>query len=216
MAHRTVKKSDVPPRKRGDAFVAQRDVVVAAIAALGLLVSGYLTATKLTGATAAFCEKGTGCDIVQASPYAMLLGLPTAAWGVGLYAVVVALALAGFTVRRWQIAFVLGVVAVSFSAYLAYVQLFVLSALCKWCTFDALVSVAVLAVLVWRRPLPTGRRSPTRPARLAAIATVTAVFTIVFAIGAYVGEGPGSSGNVREALALHLARSGAVFYGAFW
>jgi uncharacterized membrane protein len=201
----------VPPPR-----VIQRDWPVALTAAVGLVVSAYLTGTKLSGATAAFCEKGSGCDVVQASPYAVFLGLPTAAWGVALYAVVVALALFGFTVRRWQIAFVLGVVAVSFSAYLAYLQRFVLHALCPWCALDALVSVAVLSVLVWRRPLPTGRRSPTRPARLGAIGAVTAVVTIVFAVGAYVGEGPTGAANEREALARHLAQSGAVFYGAFW
>ncbi len=216
MANRTMKKSEMSSKKRADTLVVKPDVVVAGTAAVGLLVSGYLTWTKLMGQTAAFCEKGTGCDIVQASPYAMLLGIPTAAWGAVLYVLVGALALTGFTVRRWQTAFVLGVAAVSFSAYLAYLQLFVLHAICKWCVFDALVSVAVLATLVWRRPLPTGRRSPTRPVRLGVSGAVTAVVTIVFAVGAYVGEGPASTDNYRAALALHLARTGAVFYGAFW
>jgi uncharacterized membrane protein len=206
----------MPPKKVPPAPVVTRDWAVAAIAGAGVLVSAYLTATKLTGATAAFCEAGSGCDIVQASRYATFLGLPTAVWGVGLYAIVVALALAGFTVKRWQIAFVLGVVAVSFSAYLAYLQLFVLDAICAWCVLDALLAVALLGVLVWRRPFPTGRRSGTRPARIAVIGAVTAVLTILFAIGADVGDGPGSSGKYRGALARHLASTGAIFYGAYW
>jgi uncharacterized membrane protein len=210
------KTPSTPTRRTSLAPAAARDWPVAAIAAAGLLVSAYLTVTKLTGAAAAFCEPGSGCDVVQGSRYAALLGLPTAAWGVALYAVVLALALAGFTVRRWQIAFVLAVVAASFSAYLAYVQLVVLDAICAWCVLDALIAVALLGVLVWRRPLPSGRRSPTRPGRLGAVGAVTAVLTIVFAIGAYVGDGPASTGNYREALARHLSQTGAVFYGAYW
>ncbi|MBI2216892.1 MAG: vitamin K epoxide reductase family protein [Candidatus Rokubacteria bacterium] len=206
----------MPPKRTPPARVVTRDWPVTAIAAAGLLVSAYLTATKLTGATAAFCEAGSGCDVVQASRYATFLGVPTAAWGIGLYAIVVALALAGFTVKRWQIAFVLGVVAVSFSAYLAYLQLVVLQAICAWCVLDALIAVALLGALIWRRPLPTGRRSPNRPARIGVIGGVTAVLTIAFAIGAYVGDGPASSGSHRESLARHLASTGAVFYGAYW
>jgi hypothetical protein len=42
------------------------DWPVAALAA-GFALSAYLAWTKWAGATAAFCERGSRCDIVQAS-----------------------------------------------------------------------------------------------------------------------------------------------------
>jgi uncharacterized membrane protein len=212
----TLKRAPVSKKGAAAARVS-RDWPVAAVAAAGVLVSIYLTATKLAGTRALFCEAGGGCDVVQSSRYAVLLGLPTAAWGLGLYATVLGLAVAGFTVRRWQVAFVLGVVGVAFSAYLAYLQLAVLHAVCAWCVADALIAVALLGVIVWRRPVSTSRRSALRPARLALVGGLTAVVTLVFAVGAYVGEGPATGGGGgRERLARHLAQSGAIFYGAYW
>lgn len=203
-----MKKHDAPP-------AVTRDWLVVAIAGAGLALSGYLTWTKAADATALFCEAGTACDIVQASRYATFLGIPTAAWGIALYAVVVALAAAGLTARRWLAAFVLGVVAVAFSAYLAVVQLVVLRAVCPWCAVDAAVAFVLLGALLWRRPA-TGRRSRIRPTRVAWIAGVVAAVTLAVAIGVHQTEPPEAASSYREALARHLTSSGAIFYGAFW
>lgn len=193
-----------------------RDWLVAAIAAAGVALSAYLTWTKVAGATAAFCEAGSACDVVQASRYAYFLGVPTAVWGVVLYAVVVALALAGLTAQRWLAAFALSVVAVVFSAYLAALQVFVLRAVCPWCVADAVVSALLLGALLWRRPAPTGRRSPVRAARVARVAALAAAVTLVAGIGVHVMEPPGATPEYRAALARHLASTGAIFYGAYW
>jgi len=189
---------------------------VATIAAAGLVVSAYLTATKLAGGSALFCEAGSGCDIVQASRYALFLGIPTAAWGVVLYAVVAALALAGFTAQRWLAAFVLAVAAVAFSAYLGWLQAMVLRAICPWCALDAVVSLVLLGALLWRRPETRGRRSPIRPQRLAWLGPLVAAVTLAVAIGVHVAEPPGAAPGYRDALARHLADTGAIFYGAYW
>ncbi len=194
----------------------KRDWPVAALAATGLLLSAYLTYTKLAGSTALFCEAGSGCDVVQASRYASFLGLPTAAWGVAVFAAIGGLALAGLTGRRWTWAFVLGVAAVSMSAYLTWVSLAVLRAACPWCLAVAGTDAALLGVLVARRPVTKGRRSPTRPARLALVGGLTAVVTIVGAAGVFVGAAARGDAAYREALARHLAATGAVMYGAYW
>ncbi len=52
---------------------------------------------------------------MQSSRYAAFLGAPTAAWGALLYALVVGLALGGFTVRRWLAVFAMVAAAVAFS-----------------------------------------------------------------------------------------------------
>ena len=71
-------------REREAGAGPRRDWLVAAVATLGVVIGGYLTVTKLTRASALLCEAGSGCDVIQASPYALLLGVPTALWGAGL------------------------------------------------------------------------------------------------------------------------------------
>ncbi|MBI2014778.1 MAG: vitamin K epoxide reductase family protein [Candidatus Rokubacteria bacterium] len=189
---------------------------MASLAAAGLAISAYLTGAKLAGATALFCESGSGCDVVQASRYAVFLGLPTAAWGAGLYLVIGGLALAGLPPRRWLGAFVLAVAAVAFSAYLTFLAVFELSAVCPWCLGDAAIAAALLAVLLARRPAATGRRSWVRPRRLATLGVLTATATIVFGMGVFVADAPTAGSAYQEALARHLTASGAIFYGAYW
>ena len=201
-------------RRRTDA--PQRDWVIAGIAAAGLVLAAYLTATRLTSATALFCTTGGGCDIVQSSRYSMLLGLPTAAWGGVLYLVLGGLALAGLPPLRWRWAFVLSVAGVAFSAYLTYLELFVLRAICAYCLTSAGIAAALFVVLLVRRPAVTGRRSPVRPAILVPLALATAVLTVIVGVGAFVADTAGVATPYQEGLARHLARTGAVMYGAYW
>jgi uncharacterized membrane protein len=194
---------------------ARPEWVVALLAAAGVVLSLYLTITKLTGSAAAFCEAGTGCDIVQASRWSTFLGVPTSAWGAVLYAALAVLAFMGLTPRRWIWAFVLATAATAFSAYLTWISVFVLRAACPWCLSVATIALVTLVVLLLRRPDPGGRRSPTRASRLALIGAVTAVVTIVFAAGVYVMEPTGGS-DYATALARHLTSTGGVMYGVFW
>jgi len=205
----------VPPRKESGA-VPRRDWVVAAVAAAGFAVSSYLTYTKATASTALFCSVGTGCDIVQASRYAHFLGLPTAAWGVALYALLVGVCVAGLTPRRWFWVFLGAVGAVAFSAYLTFLSVFELRAVCPWCLTDAGIAVALLAVVLVRRPPLTGRRPVARPARLVTWGAAAFVATIVVAAGVWVTGKPSASAPYQEALARHLASTGSIMYGAYW
>ncbi len=193
--------------KRG----ARPDRAVLALAAAGLLVAGYLAWLKWTGGAALFCAPGTDCDVVQASRYARVLGTPTALWGALAYAAIGALALAGFDRARWCAAFVLAAAGVGGSAYLTYLSLFDLRAACAWCLASALIMTALLAVLVWRRPDTVSAR----PTRLTALGVGAAVVAIAVGILVFA-TAPPSATPYQEALARHLAKSGAVFYGAYW
>ena len=90
------------------------DWIVVVLALVGVGVAGYLTALKLGGNQAFLCRDGSGCDIVQASRYSLLAGVPTALWGAGLYLAIAVLAALPRTVRRWQAAFMLASGAVAF------------------------------------------------------------------------------------------------------
>jgi len=186
-----------------------------ALAALGLVVSGYLTWTKVTGSQALFCSGSHSCDIVQASRYATMVGLPTALWGLALYAALGAVAWLGYTPARWLASLVVSSAAATFSAYLTVVSLFVLRAACSYCLASAAIEGLILAdVIRWWRRVPPARASLPAP-RAAMAGGAAAVLTLVLALGVFA-VAPAGASAYQVALARHLASTGAVMYGAFW
>jgi uncharacterized membrane protein len=202
------------PRQAPPPLVTDR--IVAGLAAAGFLVALYLTITKLLATQALLCEQGGGCDLVQSSRWSTFFGAPTAAWGAVVYAGIAALALAGFTAQRWLFTFLLAVAATSFSAYLTWIELFVLRAICPYCVVVALIAVALVVVLLVRRPAVVARRTWSQPLRLAGIAVATGVVTVVVSAAAFQADTGLMQSSGQEGLARHLASSGAIFYGAYW
>jgi uncharacterized membrane protein len=192
------------------------DRLVAALAAAALLISLYLAVTQLAGRNAVFCERGGGCDVVQSSRWATFFGAPTAAWGAVHFAALLALALAGFTARRWLVAFVLAAIGVGFTGYLTWVELVMLRAICPYCLAVAALAVAILVALVVRRPHAVQNRAWGRPTRLVAVGAVAALVTVVVGAAAFRAETPREASSRQEALARHLKATGAIFYGAYW
>ena len=191
------------------------DWVVLVLSAAGLGVSIYLTWLKWAGRGALFCVAGSGCDIVQASRYAIFLGVPTALWGAVLYATIGGLGGLGFTVRRWLSAFLLAAAGVGFSIYLTVLALFILGGACVYCLASGAIAVTLLVVLLWRRPPATGRKSPLRTVRLATYGPLAGAAAIVF--GAFVFAAPSAGPpGYQLALARHLKETRAVMYGAYW
>jgi uncharacterized membrane protein len=123
--------------------------VVVALAALGLTIAVYLTSLKLTGGLPV-CGPVTGCEDVARSEYSTTFGVPTAALGVVYSAVVVVLGLVWWRLgdRRALLAMHgLGLFASLFVAYLTYLELFVIHAVCVWCAaYGLTVVVGWLAV----------------------------------------------------------------------
>jgi uncharacterized membrane protein len=190
--------------------------VLGGLSAGGLLLAGSLTVAKLAAGSAPFCVAGSGCEAVQASRYAVFLGLPTALWGAALYAVIWAVALLGLDARRWFAAFLLAVAGVSFSGYLTALQVFVIGAVCAYCLVSAGIAAALFVLLLVRRPALAEWRPALRPARLLVLGAVTAVATVALGAAGFELVGAGPASGYREALARHLTQSGAVMYGAFW
>jgi uncharacterized membrane protein len=196
--------------------LARPDWIVFALAIVGLAVAGYLTALKLGGTQAFLCRDGSGCDVVQASRYSVLLGVPTAAWGAAVYLAIAVLAAMPRTPRRWQAAFMLASSAVAFSLYLTCISIFVIGATCPYCLASGGISVALVAVMVWRRPSAQGRQAAAyKPGRLAGLGITAGVVTVL--VGAFIFAADFSvPAGYQSALARHLAQSKAIFYGAFW
>ena len=118
-------------------------IVGAVLAAIGLAVSIYLASVKLAGALPV-CGPLKGCEDVALSPYSEILGIPVALFGAGFSALVLILALAWWRAgdRRALLAsYGLGLFGILFVAYLTYLELFVIHAVCVWCVAYALTVV---------------------------------------------------------------------------
>ncbi|HJW82848.1 MAG TPA: vitamin K epoxide reductase family protein [Anaerolineae bacterium] len=126
-----------------------------ALCAAGVVVSAILTSFHYSEATtAALCTVAGGCETVNTSPYSTLGGIPVALIGLGAYLVVGGLAVA--STRDWPIGetaplmiFGLSLIGVLYSAYLTYLELFVIHAVCPWCVVSALLmtSIWILALV---------------------------------------------------------------------
>ena len=115
-------------------------IVVGILATGGGGVAAYLTYARFTHTTLA-CATG-GCETVQSSSYAEVAGIPVAILGLGAFVVILATAFSTSELARAGAAAV-ALAGVAFSAYLLYVQIALIDALCHWC----LVSDVVLALL---------------------------------------------------------------------
>lgn len=143
------------------------------------------------------------CELVLSSSYAHLYGVPIAWFAVGAY---LALLAAGLMVRssasaqrRRQIAsalFIGAVAAVGFSAYLAFVSVFIIGAVCPFCTALYVVNLALLVVTA---RLASATQAVTRDQQTwrtrvrmigagAVAALVLLAGTLVWKLGSAVGE----------------------------
>jgi uncharacterized membrane protein len=123
---------------------------IAALALLGLAISTYLTWVHYAGIEPV-CTGISDCERVQNSDYAELVGIPVALIGVVGYTAMLASLRASVEVTA-----LFAYLAVAFSAYLTWAELFRIDAICQWCLVSALItlSIAVLAtMLALRAPL---------------------------------------------------------------
>ena len=115
------------------------------VALAGFLVAGYLTWVHFDGA-ALVCVVGGGCETVQESDYAEVLGVPVATLGLVSYAVVAGLVVWDTGISRLGAAMI-ALVGLLFSMYLLALQAFVIDAYCVWCLANDVVIAPALAVL---------------------------------------------------------------------
>ncbi len=130
-----------------------RQRAILALNVIGLLVSGYLTYTHLAD-TEPICGGFADCSYVQASSYATILGIPVALLGLGAYLVIFVLLIYAFKhshkmhgYNALQIAFGLSVAGVLYSAYLTYIEAFVLHAYCLYCVTSA-IAITLMTLLL--------------------------------------------------------------------
>ena len=127
------------------------------VAVVGLGVAVYLTYAHYAGIDPA-CGISHGCSKVQASDWSKLAGVPVALFGLIGYVGILAslLLIPGETGRLAAVG--LSWIGFGFSAYLTYVEIAEIDAICQWCVASAICMTA-LAVMTTARFL----RGPPQP-----------------------------------------------------
>jgi uncharacterized membrane protein len=127
-----------------------RRQAIAVLALAGVFDALYLLLFKLGVIGELQCGTG-GCETVQASRYAVFLGLPVALYGVVGYGALLVVSLAAthptLAGRRGPDVFVavLATLGLGFTLYLTGLEAFVIHAFCRWC----LGSAALIAGIWW-------------------------------------------------------------------
>lgn len=125
-------------------------ILALAFSILGLLVSLYLLYIKLYP-TDPFCTGFGDCAAVNASVYSRVRGIPVALLGALAYAgLILSLLLEKklTILSQWGVMFEFGVAFAGtlYSAYLTYIELFVIHKVCPYCVTSA-VAITLVCVL---------------------------------------------------------------------
>jgi uncharacterized membrane protein len=141
-------------------------MAAALLSLVGLLVATYLYLYKIGLVGTMICGTGA-CELVQSSRWSRFLGIEVSLIGVIGYVVLLGVGLAGLQPgnqkHTWpdRILVLLSGLALIFSLYLTYLELFVIHAICRWCVTSAVIVLGVFttALLSWR----TTSRSTSSP-----------------------------------------------------
>lgn len=124
------------------------------LALLGAIDAIYLSYIKLAH-VAALCRGVGDCESVNSSVYSQIYGIPIAILGLGAYLAIVALLALEMRLPFLQdygplAIFGLALTGTLYSAYLTYVELFVIHAVCPYCVASALLITSLLVLAVVR------------------------------------------------------------------
>ena len=133
-------------------------MAAALLSLTGLFISAYLYLYKIGKIGSLACGTG-GCEAVQWSPWSRVAGIEVSLVGLLGYALLLLLCLAALQpsmVQRREPALLLAAlsgIAVLFTIYLTYLELFVIHAICRWCVASGVVIVGIfiLSLLDLRR-----------------------------------------------------------------
>lgn len=130
-----------------------RRQTLALLAVVGICIALYLTLYKVGVIGVLSCSIGS-CETVNTSRWSMLLGIPIAAWGLAAYVALLLLAMVGSGEAREEsvpisrLIVALAGWSVLFSAWLTYLELFVIHAVCIWCLSSAVLWLVIFILSV--------------------------------------------------------------------
>jgi uncharacterized membrane protein len=154
-----------PSRFRAPGLLATLVIAALVLSVAGVGVAAYLAVENVQGQTGV-CVIAQGCHTVQQSSYGKVLGVPVSIPGLALYTVLALAAVAWLTDFRGlrPVALLAGFygafAGTVFSAYLTYLEAFVIDAWCIYCIVSALLMAGLLLLwgAVFALTLRDGRR----------------------------------------------------------
>jgi len=195
----------------------QPDWIVFGMALFGVLITTWLTIAASTTAGMPLCAEDSACDIIQASRWSTVFGIPVALLGLLTYGLI---AFISFEMRpstkRWRRQWLLALIGVSVSVYLTLIGLIELQTVCAWC----LASLATISgIFVWltiQRPA-AGPGQPWKDWLVNSGGLTIAILAVMqLHYSGLLGPGMGREDPQLQALAEHLSEQDARFYGAYW
>ena len=129
-------------------------IVAAVLALVGLTDALYLTVKHMSGQTVP-CSVTGGCEEVLTSSYAVIAGIPLAGLGAAGYFSAFSLSILAAFGYRSAAKLLLPLVGtmVLVSAWLFYLQAFVIRAFCQFCLLSAgiTIALAIVVFLAWKK-----------------------------------------------------------------
>lgn len=124
-------------------------IALIGLSLIGLADSIYLTHVKLN--SGGVCVAGAGCEIVNSSVYSQINGIPIAALGALAYVIMlVVLAfesrVAFFELNGPLIVLGMALFGTLYSAYLTYLEIYIIRAICPFCVLSAVVLTIMLVL----------------------------------------------------------------------
>ncbi len=137
-------------------------IASAIVAVLGMAVATYITIADAGGGSPVCVAGGGGCETVAKSSYSHLAGINVAVFGVLGY--IGLLGAAAVKDDRGRLAaLLLSVIGFGFSAYLTYLELFVIDAICQWCIGSAILMTISMLIAITRAAGYLGALPPASP-----------------------------------------------------
>jgi uncharacterized membrane protein len=141
--------------------------IAGVLALAGIGIATYIAVVESGGGAPQCLAGGHGCETVANSHYSHLAGVNVAVFGIVGYVLLVGAALVSGDIARVA-GFGIALVGFGFSAYLTYLELFVIDAICQWCVASAVLMTLLLVVNSLRAFGYLGAELTTRPGPVAA------------------------------------------------
>jgi uncharacterized membrane protein len=124
-------------------------LATAVLALIGVGIAGYLTYIHFAGLEPICVGGHGGCERVQSSPWSDLAGIPVAVLGLAGYVAILGSLVLPEDPGR-STAALLSLVGAGFSAWLTYVEIAKIEAICQWCVASAVIMGLLAIVSIMR------------------------------------------------------------------
>jgi uncharacterized membrane protein len=134
------------------------------LAGIGFLDAVYLTYVHIAHQRV-LCGGYGGCDTVNTSPYSQVAGIPIAVFGAAAYLAIFLLLYLENKGDFWRenapmINFGITLAGVLYTAYLTYLELAVIHAICFYCVLSAVMIVHLFILAIIRLANPQAETKP--------------------------------------------------------